>query len=83
MSGIRALTLELQHGSEIPPQPGYYIAYDGWQSPFAAWWTGPGRGWRTGDGARVKVTAWFGPIPERDPRSGALRWPQAPQQSEH
>jgi len=62
LSGIRALTLELQHGSEIPPQPGYYVAYDGWQSPFAA---------------------WFGPIPERDPRSGGLRWPQTPQQSEH
>lgn len=82
MSAIETMTLTLRLPHEAPTEPGHYIAYDAYRSPRAAFWT-PDRGWRNGDGTPFRhMTGFLGPIPERDPQTRQLRWPDLPPASE-
>lgn len=76
MSAIETVTLTLRRPREAPTQAGYYIAYDAYRSPRPAFWSKE-RGWRHGDGTPFRnLTGYIGPIPERDPASRTLQWPQ-------
>lgn len=83
MSAIETVTLTLRRPHDVPTQPGHYIAYDAYRSPCPAFWT-PQRGWRHGDGMPFRhITAYLGPLPERDMQTGQLRWPRPTSPTDH